>query len=105
MTAKGGFRSRFYVGVLTALTVPLGAYMARVYEGERILLDPRPRPARAARLPGARRRAQGEQDWKAYAKTLLVFSLLSWVVLYLILRTQGIRSRSTRRASARRRGT
>ena len=31
-----------------------------------------------------------EQDWKAYARTTLVFSALFWVVLYVILRTQGI---------------
>ena len=31
-----------------------------------------------------------EQDWKAYARSLILFSVFSWVVLYLILRTQGI---------------
>ncbi len=31
-----------------------------------------------------------EQDWKAYARSLIAFSLFSWVALYLILRTQGI---------------
>ena len=31
-----------------------------------------------------------EQDWKAYARTMLVFSALFWLALYLILRTQGI---------------
>jgi K+-transporting ATPase ATPase A chain len=30
------------------------------------------------------------QDWEAYARTTLVFSVLFWVALYLILRTQGI---------------
>jgi len=30
------------------------------------------------------------QDWKAYARSVLVFSALFWVALYLILRTQGI---------------
>src|SRR6202040_3882099 len=29
-----------------------------------------------------------EQDWKAYAKSLIVFSLAGWLLLYLILRTQ-----------------
>jgi K+-transporting ATPase ATPase A chain len=34
---------------------------------------------------------EGEgQDWKAYARSLIVFSLLFWILLYLILRTQGI---------------
>ncbi len=30
------------------------------------------------------------QDWKAYARSVVAFSLLSWLVLYLILRTQSI---------------
>ena len=29
-----------------------------------------------------------EQDWKQYAKSLLIFSLAGWLLLYLILRTQ-----------------
>ena len=28
------------------------------------------------------------QDWKAYAKSLIIFSLAGWLLLYLILRTQ-----------------
>ena len=36
--------------------------------------------------PGAR----AEQDWKAYGRTVIVFSLVFWLVLYLVLRTQGI---------------
>src|ERR1700727_2316671 len=28
------------------------------------------------------------QDWKAYAKSLIVFSLVGWLLLYFILRTQ-----------------
>ena len=31
-----------------------------------------------------------QQDWKSYARTTVVFSLLFFVVLYVILRTQGI---------------
>ena len=31
-----------------------------------------------------------EQDWKVYARNLIAFSLISWLALYLILRTQGI---------------
>jgi K+-transporting ATPase ATPase A chain len=31
-----------------------------------------------------------QQDWKAYAKSLIIFSLAGWLLLYLILRTQGL---------------
>jgi K+-transporting ATPase ATPase A chain len=30
------------------------------------------------------------QDWKAYAKSLIIFSLAGWLLLYFILRTQGL---------------
>ena len=35
------------------------------------------------------RRSAEEQDWKGYGKTVLVFSVLFWGVLYAILRLQG----------------
>ena len=55
------------------------------------LPDPRRRADRAPHLPGVARAARAEgQDWKAYARSLVVFSLFFWVALYLILRTQGI---------------
>src|SRR5215510_6659811 len=64
--------------------------MARVYQGERVFLTPVLGPVERLtyRLMGvspARR-----QDWKAYAKTTIVFSALFWLVLYAILRTQGL---------------
>ena len=35
-------------------------------------------------------RPEEGQDWKAYARSIVVFSLVSWLALYLILRTQSI---------------
>jgi potassium-transporting ATPase potassium-binding subunit len=70
------------VAVLTALTPLLGGYMARVYRGEVRFLAPLERLARVD-SPAA-------QDWKSYARAVLVFSVVSWVALYAILRTQGI---------------
>src|SRR4051794_29616731 len=68
--------------------MPLGRYMARVYAGERVFLSPilaGPERLlyRVLRVDPAR-----GQDWKSYAKSLLVFSLAGWLLLYLILRTQ-----------------
>ena len=39
MTANGYLQLVFYVVVLLALAKPLGAYMARVYEGEPAFLN------------------------------------------------------------------
>jgi potassium-transporting ATPase potassium-binding subunit len=70
------------VAVLTALTPLLGGYMARVYRGEVAFLAPLERVARVDSVTG--------QDWKSYARSVLVFGVVSWVALYAILRTQGI---------------
>ena len=53
VTAQGWLQIVFYVVVLTALTPVLGAYMARVYQGEHVFLDARARAGRAAHLPRA----------------------------------------------------
>ena len=91
LTAQGWLQIAIYVAILTALTPLLGAYMARVYRSERVFLTPVLGAARAARpTASSGSTANEEQDWKAYARTTLVFSALFWLVLYLILRTQGI---------------
>ena len=88
MTFNGWFQLAIYVAVLTALTPLLGGYMARVYQGERDRPRAAARPARAPLLPNRRTSTRTEQDWKAYGRTTLVFSLVFFLVLYAILRTQ-----------------
>jgi K+-transporting ATPase ATPase A chain len=74
--------------VLTACAYPLGRYMARVYSGERVFLTPIMRwPENFIYRVIRVQPAQG-QDWKAYARSLIVFSLAGWLLLYFILRTQ-----------------
>jgi potassium-transporting ATPase potassium-binding subunit len=79
----------FYVIVLLAVTPLLGTYMAKVYEGENVLL---------ARWFGFAERGfyrllrispDEEQNWKQYGLSVLVFSLLFMVPLYALLRLQG----------------
>ncbi len=90
MTLAGWAEIVLYVAVLTALTPVLGAYMTRVYGGERTLLAPVLAPFERAtyRLLGTSP-AQG-MGWKAYARAVLAFSAVSWAGLYLVLRTQGV---------------
>ncbi len=90
MTAQGWLQIAIYVGVLTALTPLLGGYMARVYTGERVFLTPILGPIERLTYRLLRVNPDREQDWKSYARTVIVFSALFWVVLYVILRTQGI---------------
>ena len=90
MGFNGWLQIAVFVGVLTALTPVLGAYMARVYTGGPLLLERvlGPLERLVYRLLGPSARV--EQDWKAYAKTVIVFSAVFFIVLYAILRTQGI---------------
>jgi potassium-transporting ATPase potassium-binding subunit len=88
---EGYLQIAIFVVVLVALVKPVGIYLARVFGNERVFLTPVLGPIErfAYRVLRVRPEAEG-QDWKAYAKSLIVFSLLFWILLYLVLRTQGI---------------
>jgi K+-transporting ATPase ATPase A chain len=88
--AQGWLQVAIFVAVVVALTKPLGVYIARVYTGQRVFLTPVLGGAERLTYRVLRVDPNSEQDWKAYAKTLIVFSGLFWIALYLILRTQGI---------------
>jgi K+-transporting ATPase ATPase A chain len=65
--------------------------MAAVFSGRRVFLSPVVGPIeRLAHRALRVRPGEEAQDWKGYARSLIVFSLLSWIALYVILRTQGI---------------
>jgi K+-transporting ATPase ATPase A chain len=89
MTVAGWAEIVIFVIVLTALTPLLGGYMARVSQGERVPLSPLIRPLERLTYRILRVAPDEEQDWKAYARSTLMFSLTGWIVLYLVLRTQG----------------
>ncbi len=88
--AQGWLQIAIFVAVLLALTKPVGLYMARVFTNQRVFLTPVLGPLERFTYRALRVRPGEGQDWKAYARSLLVFSLLFWVALYLILRTQGV---------------
>jgi potassium-transporting ATPase potassium-binding subunit len=77
-----------YAVVLIALAYPLGLYMARVYTSERF--GWRWLQAIEGGFYGlVRTDGRREQDWKSYAKTVLVFSIAFSAVVYVIQRLQG----------------
>ncbi len=90
MTLQGWAQIALYVVVLTALTPLIGAYMARVYAGERVLLARVLGPLERGIYRVLRADPDEGQDWKGYARTTLLFSAVFFVLLYVILRTQGI---------------
>jgi K+-transporting ATPase ATPase A chain len=90
MTVQGWLQIAVFFVVLTALTPVIGGYMARVFGGERVLLSPVLGPLERLLYRVLRTDPEREQDWKGYARTVIVFSVVSWLALYLILRTQGV---------------
>jgi K+-transporting ATPase ATPase A chain len=90
MTTNGALQLVLYLVVLLVLAKPLGAYMARVYEGRPTGLD------RVLgwlerliyRLCGIR--PDEEMGWKTYAVTMLLFNFVGMLFLYVLQRLQAV---------------
>ena len=92
MTGQGILQIVVYAVLLVALAYPLGLYMAKVYTDQGFAARGRLRflsvPERGFyRLLGVD--PERDQDWKGYAKAVLIFSGVFSVVLYALLRLQG----------------
>ena len=89
MTALTIVQIAVFFGLLLLVTKPLGSYMARVYAGEKTLLQ-----RGLGWLERGTYRVLGvdpDQDmkWTTYAVAMLLFSLVSMVFTYAVLRLQG----------------
>ncbi len=89
MTWNSAVQVILYMGVLLALVKPLGAYMARVYEGKCVGIDKVLGPVERLlyRLCGIR--PEEEMTWKAYACAAMLFNALGILAVYAIQRLQG----------------
>jgi len=90
MTLNGWLQILVFLGLTFAVTKPLGVFMTRVFAREKTFLDPVLRP-----IERLLHRATGvdethEMPWTEYATSMLLFSAVSMLVLYLIQRIQGI---------------
>src|SRR5271165_1559493 len=88
MTFLGWLTIILFAVILTALALPLGSYMANVYTGKRVFLTPILAGPERFLYRIMRVDQQRGQDWKGYAKSLIIFSLAGWLFLYFVLRTQ-----------------
>jgi len=89
MSALGILHIAVYFVLILAVTKPLGAYMAKVFQGQRTFLHPLLRPVERLiyRLIGVRE--DTEQRWTQYAASVIAFSVASFLFVYLIQRLQG----------------
>jgi K+-transporting ATPase ATPase A chain len=90
MTLNGWVQIAVYFVILTALVLPLGRFMARVFEGERTFLSPLLRPVEAGfyRLAGVDETR--EQHWIAYTVAMLLFNAVGFLVVYGFQRLQAV---------------
>jgi K+-transporting ATPase ATPase A chain len=90
MTNNGWFQILFFLLVVLAMTKPLGAFMTRVFNREKTLLDPLLRPIEKLlyKLTGVDEEA--EMGWKEYAGAMLIFSGVTLALTYLIERVQNL---------------
>jgi potassium-transporting ATPase potassium-binding subunit len=86
--AQGFLQIAIFCALIVAVTPLLGGYMARVFRGERTFLDAVAGPPERLTYRLLRIDPTRGQDWKAYARSVIAFSLAGWLVLFLILRTQ-----------------
>ncbi len=89
MTLIGWAQIALFCAIVVALVKPLGWYMTHVFSGERTFLSPVLRPIEVGlyKISGVDDRA--EQDWLRYAVSMLLFHIGGFLIIYIVLRTQG----------------
>jgi potassium-transporting ATPase potassium-binding subunit len=89
MTLNAFLQVALYMVVLIALAKPLGAFMARVYDGERTFLDPVLRPIERLIYRCCGVTPEEGMDWKTYAVAMLLFNAVGAFAVYGLQRLQG----------------
>src|SRR5882762_3283547 len=89
MTANGWLQILFFFALILIVTKPLGIFMTHVFNSEKTFLDPLLRPVERLVYKLTRVNEEREMRWTEYAVTMLLFSAVSMLVLYLIQRLQG----------------
>ena len=90
MTLNGVLQIAAFLAALLLLTRPLGAYMTRVFQGERTFLDPVLGPLERFIYRTAKIKPGEEMDWKANAVAMLVFNFAGLMLVYILQRVQGL---------------
>jgi K+-transporting ATPase ATPase A chain len=90
MTIIGWIQIVLFGAIVVALVKPLGAYMTRVFNGERTFLSPVLRPVERALYWAGGVSESREQDWVSYTVAMLLFHVGGFLILYALLRTQAL---------------
>jgi K+-transporting ATPase ATPase A chain len=90
MTIIGWVQILLYCAIVATLVRPLGGYMTRVFNGERTVLSPVLRPVERALYWLGGVSESREQDWVSYTIAMLFFHVGGFLILYVLMRAQGL---------------
>ena len=90
MTLLGWLQIGLMFAAVLLVVKPLGIYMAQVFEGQRTLLSPVLGPVERMFYAASGIDDKKEQTWLGYTLAMLAFSIAAFVMLYGILRLQGL---------------
>ncbi|HEY1072231.1 potassium-transporting ATPase subunit KdpA [Brevundimonas sp.] len=90
MNIQGWAEIALTLGLAVVLGWPIGIYMSRVWNGERTWLDPVLKPVEGLFYRAAGVDPTRSQGWLGYAGALLAFNLAGFILLYAMLRLQGV---------------
>src|ERR1035437_6843397 len=91
MQTSGWLQLALFVVALTAITKPMGLYLTQVLDARgRTWFDPVLKPLERLTYWLMGVRSDHEQDWRQYTWAMLLFSLVSCVFTYAILRLQNV---------------
>ena len=79
-----------YLAILVILAIPLGAYIKKVMDGEKTFLSRILTPCENAVYKVMRIKKEEEMSWKKYAVSVLVFSGIGLIFLFLLQLLQGV---------------
>jgi K+-transporting ATPase ATPase A chain len=89
MTINGWLQIFLFLALIFAVTKPMGIFMSHVFNREKTFMDPVLRPLERLLYRVTAVDETHEMRWTEYAVSMLLFSVVSMLVLYLIQRVQG----------------
>jgi K+-transporting ATPase ATPase A chain len=90
MTLIGWIQILLYCAIIIAITPVLGAYMTRVFNGERTFLSPVLRPLERGIYKISGVDEGREQSWIIYTIAMLLFHVGGFLILYVLIRAQAM---------------
>jgi potassium-transporting ATPase potassium-binding subunit len=90
MTVIGWIQILLFCAIIVAITPVLGAYMTRVFSGQRTLLSPILWPVELTLYRAGGIEEKSEQGWLRYTVGMLLFNAGGFVILYALLRLQAV---------------